>query len=346
MTKNSTNTPCILSIIIPVYNGSNYLSKAINSILEQKNDFPSLEIIVVNDGSKDDFATKNVAESFGDQIRYYEKKNGGVSTALNFGIEKMNGNYFSWLSHDDYFLPGRFAAIRDRIGDLGQYQILAHDYRLVDENEQKIRDVVDLRSAFQSHPYYNLKGCYLCGCALIIPKGLFEKIGKFRVDLKFTQDLEMWSRLGKFAELIYVPLVLTSMRVHIAQVTMVQSEKMIAEDSILQVEIIAKYLLNEEDWNTAAKKLGFKYTFLMLIYMVQYSKIVRRSAGASQSYLNSYQGIYGRTFVSKIAEWKVSLLLFSIGFYSKRFLIFLNSEGLKSVPKIILLFLRNRRILN
>ena len=91
----------LVSIIIPVYNGSNYVKEAIDSALAQT--YKNIEIIVVNDGSNDDGATEKIALSFGDKIRYFYKANGGISSALNYGIEKMQGEYFSWLSHDDKY---------------------------------------------------------------------------------------------------------------------------------------------------------------------------------------------------------------------------------------------------
>jgi len=96
------NNPKV-SIVIPVYNGSNYLHEAIDSALAQT--YKNVEIIVVNDGSTDDGKTEAIAKSYGDKIRYYYKKNGGVSSALNLGISNMSGDYFAWLSHDDIYLP-------------------------------------------------------------------------------------------------------------------------------------------------------------------------------------------------------------------------------------------------
>ncbi len=101
-----TNSP-LVSIIIPVYNGANYLSEAIDSALAQT--YKNIEILVINDGSNDHGATEKIAKSYGDKIRYFSKENGGVATALNLGIKKMKGEYFSWLSHDDIYYPNKVA---------------------------------------------------------------------------------------------------------------------------------------------------------------------------------------------------------------------------------------------
>ena len=93
----------LVSIVIPVYNGSDYLAEAIDSALAQT--YGNIEIIVINDGSSDNGKTREVAGKYGDRIRYFEKENGGVPTALNLGIKEMKGDYFSWLSHDDVYFP-------------------------------------------------------------------------------------------------------------------------------------------------------------------------------------------------------------------------------------------------
>ena len=91
----------LVSIVIPVYNGGNYLKEAVDSALNQT--YRNIEILVVNDGSKDDGKTEAIALSYGDKIRYLKKENGGVASALNMGIRNMKGEYFSWLSHDDLY---------------------------------------------------------------------------------------------------------------------------------------------------------------------------------------------------------------------------------------------------
>src|ERR1700722_19485155 len=125
--KKNVNKP-LVSIIIPVFNGTDYLNQAIGSALAQT--YQNIEVIVVNDGSTDQGATEKIALSYGNKIFYHEKENGGVATALNFGIAKMKGEYFSWLSHDDLYTPDK---IENQILEMLQCDdktILYSDYRV------------------------------------------------------------------------------------------------------------------------------------------------------------------------------------------------------------------------
>lgn len=95
MTKNK------ISIIIPVYNGEKYLERCIKSVLNQT--YSYYEIIIVDDGSTD--KTEQISKEFTkkyDCIKYFRKKNGGVSSARNFGLDNASGNYVLFLDHDDY----------------------------------------------------------------------------------------------------------------------------------------------------------------------------------------------------------------------------------------------------
>lgn len=84
-----------------------YMREAIDSALAQTYD--NVEVIVVNDGSSDNEKTDAIARSYGERIRYFVKDNGGCASALNFGVPKMRGSYFSWLSHDDRYHPNKMA---------------------------------------------------------------------------------------------------------------------------------------------------------------------------------------------------------------------------------------------
>ena len=83
----NTETLPLISIIVPVYNVKNYLEKCLQSICGQT--YKNLEIILVNDGSEDSSAeiAKKYVVKDPDRVLYFEKENGGLSDARNYGLE-------------------------------------------------------------------------------------------------------------------------------------------------------------------------------------------------------------------------------------------------------------------
>lgn len=183
-----------VSIVIPVYNGSNYLKEAIDSALAQT--YKNIEVIVVNDGSNDNGATEKIALSYGDQIRYFSKPNGGVATALNLGIEKMTGEYFSWLSHDDKYLPAKISTLINVLVELeDKTTVLYSDYELIDESSSLITQITLNHVQLEDKPFYSILRGSVHGCSMLIHKSCFEKIGLFNIVLKTTQDYDLWFRM-------------------------------------------------------------------------------------------------------------------------------------------------------
>ena len=204
----------MVSIVIPVFNGSNFLREAIESALAQTYD--NFEVIVVNDGSEDN--TEEIAKSYGDRIRYFSKRNGGVATALNVGIENMKGDYFSWLSHDDVYLPNK---IEKQIAsvlriDTGKLAVSVCNTMQIDKKGRHIRDMIINPRASRS------MNCFLAfdtdtginGCALLIPSRLFQLCGNFNSDLKVTQDYDMWFRMDSEAQFVFITDILVRQRIH------------------------------------------------------------------------------------------------------------------------------------
>ncbi|CAG1021376.1 partial heptose III glucuronosyltransferase, partial [Methylococcales bacterium] len=120
-----------VSIIIPAYNAANFIADAVGSALSQT--YHNIEVIVVNDGSNDGGLTEAIAKSFGDSIRYFHKPNGGVASALNFGISKMQGDLFSWLSHDDIYTPDKIEREVAAFNDSGDQAIIYSDFFVLDK---------------------------------------------------------------------------------------------------------------------------------------------------------------------------------------------------------------------
>ena len=126
-----------VSVVIPVYNGANFLGDAIDSALAQT--WRDVEVIVVDDGSNDDGATADVARSYGDRIRYLRTDHGGVSSALNAGIRAMTGEYFAWLSHDDVYHPAKLETPDRHAGATRRRAIAYSDYELVGPDLKRIK---------------------------------------------------------------------------------------------------------------------------------------------------------------------------------------------------------------
>ena len=91
-----------VSVVVPIYNVEKYLEKCVNSLLAQT--LEDIEIILVNDGSTDN--SGNLAKEFAnqnpDKVKYYEKENGGLADARNFGMQYAQGEYIAFLDSDDY----------------------------------------------------------------------------------------------------------------------------------------------------------------------------------------------------------------------------------------------------
>ena len=93
-----------ISIIVPIYNSAKYLQFTLDSIMVQT--YKNYELILVDDGSTDESASicrKYVARD--SRVTYYYKINGGVSSARNFGIERANGKWITFVDNDDYLCP-------------------------------------------------------------------------------------------------------------------------------------------------------------------------------------------------------------------------------------------------
>lgn len=104
----------MLSVVIPVYNGAKYILETIKYI--QASTYTDLEIIIVNDGSKDqseDIIIQIASEE--KRIKYFYKENGGIVSARNYGMECATGKYICFVDQDDIVKPHMFALL---IGDL------------------------------------------------------------------------------------------------------------------------------------------------------------------------------------------------------------------------------------
>ena len=198
----------MVSVIIPVYNCEEYIGECIDSVAEQTYD--NIEIIVVNDGSKDESEKiiKNKKNKYRN-ILYYKQRNKGVSAARNLGINKARGEYITFVDGDD--LVGKYL-VECLVNQITCTHpgciIVSKPTQKINEFKERVlgykKPVVKSISSDQAlikllYPYGIDNG----PCAKLYPTALLKK-NLFNIDLLIAEDLELNYRLIKSSKIIKV----------------------------------------------------------------------------------------------------------------------------------------------
>lgn len=288
----------LVSIIIPVYNGGKYLEMAIDSALQQT--YSNIEVLVINDGSNDSGLTEEIAKSYGSRIRYYYKENGGVSSALNYGIKKMKGYWFSWLSHDDLYNESKIEEQIKLMDEFNEQKLICFTKsRLIDGEGKKKQLYINRIKPKYYTPVETLSllfsGKNFNGCSLLIPKSAFDDCGLFDETLHYIQDWKMWI---KFADNDYsfvgVNKILISNRIHAEQ----QTQKLA---NILPFEIkkyINEYISKLLNFDVSSKKLMIVYKWSLLN---DYTSITDRIESEAKTIKLNMTGIVYKVYYKSIS---------------------------------------------
>ena len=183
------------SIIIPCYNQAHFLPDCLESLLKQE--FQDWEAIIVNDGSPDD--TNEVAKRFTDRdsrIKLTEKKNGGLSSARNFGISQAVGERYIFLDADDFL----YLDCREKIYRLAEksndFDLIQCGYSYITEDKKRVLGLVNAVKKNSLVPEIfkrNLGPCH----SICISKKLALAIGTFDEQLRSVEDWDFWMRAIK-----------------------------------------------------------------------------------------------------------------------------------------------------
>lgn len=217
----------LVSIIICTYNGADYLEETLRSVMNQS--YKNIEIVVVDDGSKDN--TCEIVEkcSLEDKrIVLYKKKNGGLPSSRNYAFEKANGKWIAIIDQDDLCYPER---IQKQLAVSLQYpqaSLIFCNTDYIDSNGLKIGDHL---SRFRLPTYLIPKGvassmllaqgCYIDSEAVFISKDAVLKLGFMRDELRYACDYEYFVRAGLVFDFAYTPETLSAWRIHAKQETSV-----------------------------------------------------------------------------------------------------------------------------
>lgn len=189
-----------LSVIVPVYNLENYVSRTLDSLLSIRfsHDY---EIIVVNDGSTD--GSEAVIAGYQektDRIRLYSPENRGLPAARNYGISKAVGEYITFVDGDDTVDPDFFERAVDEL-DSGGYDFVQGNFRLIYEDREDYWKYVDRDMELSDRKemlgrYLDVKltpiGYSVCGKVFrseIVRQVCFNLALKYGEDLQYVFDV-------------------------------------------------------------------------------------------------------------------------------------------------------------
>jgi glycosyltransferase involved in cell wall biosynthesis len=209
----------LISVIIPTYNRKDLLVDAIRSIMAQEP--KNYEIIIVDDGSTD--GTEEYIKSFlrhgsGQEIlpvRFFEKINGGVAAARNFGIKQARGEYLAFLDADDVWIEGLLSTVMEYFKSHKNISVVYTDQRIsVDYVTQK-------RSRFKRNPPkhkfpvpFFIDNSPIQISSVVIKKKVLDDVGGFNEKMRIHEDVELWNRISEKYEFGYIekPLALYRLR--------------------------------------------------------------------------------------------------------------------------------------
>lgn len=181
----------LVSVVIPCYNGEKYIKRCLDSISIQK--YKNIEVVLVDDGSTDKTKeiVQEISKGYSFSIKYYEKENGGVSSARNFGFSKVNGKYILLLDIDDtieedYILElYNFAVENDLEIVRSGHKIVDNKGNVIEKKNYSDKNLIigpNRYDIFLDNVYFGYAG------GLFISSQLAKKVS-FNMNYKFAEDL-------------------------------------------------------------------------------------------------------------------------------------------------------------
>lgn len=290
----------VFSIIIPTYNRAHLIGKTIESVLKQ--DFADFEVLVIDDGSKDN--TEEAVKQFSDsRLHYFKKENAERGAARNFGAALAKGYYVNFFDSDDLMYPNHLSVANTLISSrLPEFFHLAYDCKL--ENGTQLYSVNDFTE--NSKKIILLDNKLSCnGVFLRRDIALQFPFDENRI-LASSEDWHLWIRLVSRFNLVYVNEITSSVINHDQRSLLtIATEKVVARDLYFIDKLKGDLEVMRNYGRTFDRFIAERYTFFMLGFSEQGKK-------------------------SEVAKWALrAFLLYPLILTSKRFLASIKNSMLK-----------------
>jgi len=217
----------LVSVVIPACNSERYIADAIDSVLQQ--DYPAVEIRVVDDGSEDN--TRDIVRSYGDKVHLLTQQNKGSAAARNLGIRHAQGKYIAFLDADDVWHKNKLSLQVDALRKSG-YKMAYSSFIRWHPDAQGRYAAPDSLFDTPRHPdttsarivtgwtYADLLlDCIVWTSSVLVEKAEIEKAGLFDESLRKGQDYDLWLRLSRQIEMLGLEQPTALYRIHPDHIT-------------------------------------------------------------------------------------------------------------------------------
>jgi glycosyltransferase involved in cell wall biosynthesis len=214
----------LVSVILPVYNHANFLAEAIKGVLDQT--YGDLELIVVDDGSTDNFAEAISPFLQDRRLRVVRQPNQGLPSALNNGFAFARGQYLTWTSADNIMLPEQLGVLVAALEARPDVGLVYSDYEAIDDRGQPIADaawrshnrpdgssVVRLPDTVTVQNFHD-SGDNFLGASFLWRAEVHTIVGSHDEHSFGGEDYDFWLRMHLVTPFAHVPRVLYKYRVH------------------------------------------------------------------------------------------------------------------------------------
>ena len=251
----------LVSVIITTYKRSEFLTRAINSVLKQT--YKNFEVIIVDDNNKNDEYSKFTQTLLETYINRNEIKiiqhdeNKGISAARNTGIKEANGEYIAFLDDDDEFLPKKielqinlFKESKKNVG------LVYGAYKEIDIGTGKERIIL---------PKYKNNVSKVLGInhigtpsTVMFSSAAIKKIGEFDLNLNHKEDIDYYFRLSKYFEISFTKEVVTKYYFHSGSASKNDNDRLV---KMLRFLDKYKYQMQKPKirWSEVQERLGELY---------------------------------------------------------------------------------------
>jgi glycosyltransferase involved in cell wall biosynthesis len=217
-----------ISVVIPAYNAARFLPRCVESVLAQT--LEPEEIIVVDDGSKDD--TTAVAQGLG--VKVITQPNGGLSAARNTGMRHAKSDWIALLDADDLWAPEKLRLQANKVRD--DTVLVYTGIRIFDDNGTRQLCLADPPSVTCRLLRYRNP---IAPSSVLARRDEMTRDNGFREDIRACEDWEMWVRLMRLGKFEFVPEPVTDYYVYPGSMSADPNRMLVAMEQILEPTLVA-----------------------------------------------------------------------------------------------------------